>query len=94
MTIKILDPTIAPDLVESSMAERLRDLDGKVLGLLSNSKVNGDRLLDLVRDRLAARYRIERVVTMTKESASRVAEPAILDALARECDAVVTAVGD
>jgi len=94
MTIKILDPTIAPDLMDSAMAERLRDLDGKVLGLLSNGKVNGDRLLDLVRERLARRYRIERVVTMTKESASRVADPTILDTLARECDAVVTAVGD
>src|SRR5207253_1970351 len=70
------------------------DLDGKVLGLLSNSKVNGDRLLDLMRERLAARYQIKRVVTMTKSSASRVADKAMLDALARECDVVVTAIGD
>jgi hypothetical protein len=94
MTIKILDPTIAPDHAESSLAARVGDLDGKVLGLLGNGKVNGDRLLDLVREGLAARYRIARVVAMTKESASRVADPAVLDALARECDAVVTAIGD
>ena len=94
MTITILDPTIAPDPIESRVAERVRALDGKTLGLLSNGKVNGDRLLDLVRVRLATSHRLKRVVTMTKESASRVADPAILDALARECDAVVTAIGD
>jgi len=94
MTIRILDPTIAPDHAESTLAKRVADLDGKVLGLLSNSKVNGDRLLDLVRERLAARYRLESVVTMTKSSASRVADEAMLEALARECDVVITAIGD
>ena len=83
MTIKILDPTIAPDHTESTLAKRVGDLDGKVLGLLSNSKVNGDRLLDLMRERLAARYQIKRVVTMMKSSASRVADEAMLDALVR-----------
>ena len=94
MTIRILDPTIAADHAESTMAKRLADLDGKVLGLLSNSKVNGDRLLELVREKLASRYRIASVVTMTKSSASRVADEAMLDALARDCDVVVTAIGD
>ena len=94
MTIKILDPTIAADHAESSLAKRVGDLDGKVLGLLSNSKVNGDHLLELMRARLATRYRLKSVVTMTKSSASRVADDAMLDALARECDVVVTAIGD
>jgi hypothetical protein len=94
MPIKILDPTIAADHTESSLAKRVADLDGKVLGLLSNSKVNGDHLLQLVRERLGARYRITHVVTMTKASASRVADDGLLEALARQCDAVVTAIGD
>lgn len=94
MTIKILDPTIAADHAESTMAKRVAELDGKVLGLLSNSKVNGDHLLELVRERLAARYRIKNVVTMTKSNASRVADEALIEALARDCDVVVTAIGD
>jgi len=94
MTIKILDPTIAAEHADSVVAKRVADLDGKILGLLSNSKVNGDHLLDLVRQRLVARYRIDGVVTMTKTSASRVADDATLDALARDCDVVVTAIGD
>jgi hypothetical protein len=94
MTLKILDPTIAADHTESTMAKRVADLEGKVLGLLSNSKVNGDQLLDLVREGLAGRYRITSVVTVKKSSASRVADEEMLDALARDCDVVVTAIGD
>jgi len=95
MTIKILDPMVAADeATDVTVAKRVGDLDGKVLGLLHNGKVNGDRLLDLVREQLAARYRLRDVVVVRKPSASRVAEPDVLDRLAQECDAVVTAIGD
>lgn len=95
MTIKILDPTVSPEeSVGAVVAKRVGDLDGKVLGLLNNGKVNGDRLLELVREQLGARYRLREVVVVRKPSASRVAEDAVLDRLARECDAVVTAIGD
>ena len=80
--------------LDTAVAKRVADLDGKVLGLLHNGKVNGDQLLDLVRARLAARYRIRDVVVIRKASASRVAEAADITRLARECDAVVTAIGD
>jgi len=92
--IRILDPTVAPEPAHSSLAKRIGGLDGKVVGLLSNSKVNGDVLLSLVRDQIATHYRLGDVVLMTKSSASRVADDAILDTLARRCDVVVTAIGD
>ena len=95
MTIKILDPTVsAADATDVAVAKRVADLDGKVLGLLHNGKVNGDHLLDLVREQLAARYRLRDVVVVRKPSASRVADDDVLARLARECDAVVTAIGD
>ena len=94
MTIKILDPTVRPEPTQSSLAKRESGLDGKVLGLLDNSKVNGDRLLDLVRQELGARYDLREVVVMTKAGASTVADDAMLDALASRCDVVVTAIGD
>ena len=93
--LKIRDPTVAAyDATNVVVAKRVGDLDGKVLGLLHNGKVNGDRLLDLVRAQLAARYGLRDVVVVRKPSASRVADEAVLDRLARECDAVVTAIGD
>lgn len=94
MIIKILDPTVPAEPMESSLAKREAGLDGKVLGLLDNSKVNGDRLLELVREELGARYDLREVVVMTKAGASTVAEDAMLDALASRCDVVVTAIGD
>ncbi|PYM18055.1 MAG: hypothetical protein DMD78_28670 [Candidatus Rokuibacteriota bacterium] len=95
MTIKILDPTVsAEESAGIAVAKRVADLDGKVLGLLHNGKVNGDRLLELVREQLGARYRLREIVVVQKPSASRVAEDAVLDRLARDCDAVVTAIGD
>jgi len=95
MTIKILDPTVsAEETAGAVVAKRVGDLDGKVLGLLHNGKVNADRLLDLVREQLGARYRLRDVVMIRKDSASRVADASDLDRLARECDAVVTAIGD
>jgi hypothetical protein len=95
MTLRILDPTVsADDATDVAVAKRVPDLDGKVLGLLHNGKVNGDHLLDLVREQLVARYGVREVVVVRKPSASRVAEGAVLDRLARECDAVVTAIGD
>ena len=92
--LRILDPTVAPDPAESAQAPRLPGLDGKVLGLLANGKVNAERLLDLVREGLEARYRVRGVVTLAKPSATRVAAPEVLQDLARRCDAVVTAIGD
>ena len=84
----------AEEATDVGVAKRVADLDGKVLGLLHNGKVNGDRLLDLVREQLAARYRLREIVVVRKPSASRVAEADVLDRLARDCDAVVTAIGD
>jgi DNA-binding transcriptional regulator LsrR (DeoR family) len=95
MTLRILDPTVAADdATDTAVAKRVPGLDGKVLGLLHNGKVNGDRLLDLVREQLTRRYGLRDVIVVRKPSASRVAEDAVLDRLARECDAVVTAIGD
>jgi hypothetical protein len=92
--IRILDPTVAAAHAEASLARRVDDLDGKVVGLLTNSKVNGDVLLDLVGGELGRRYRLRDVVTAAKPGASRVAEEALLERLARTCDVVITAIGD
>jgi hypothetical protein len=94
MTIRFLDPTVAAEPTESVFAKRETALDGKVLGLLDNSKVNSDRLLDLVREELSRRYDFREVVVMRKGGASVPAEDAMLEALASRCDVVVTAIGD
>lgn len=94
MGIVILDPTVEAEHAEVEAAKRIGGLDDKVLGLLSNSKVNADQLLHLVREGLAARYRLRDVVVRAKPNASRVAPDDVMAELARTCDAVVTAIGD
>ena len=94
MPLKIFDPTAPPSPADAPIAKRPHELDGKVLGLLANGKVNGDRLLELVREELGARYDVREVVVMTKPNASRVADDVILQTLAARCDVVVTAIGD
>ena len=94
MTVKILDPTVQPERADAALAKRVTGLDGKVLGLLNNSKVNGDRLLALVREELATVYDLRDVVVMTKRGASTVADDSTMEALASRCDVVVTAIGD
>ena len=94
MSVKILDPTVPAEPTDVTVAKRERGLDGKVLGLLDNTKVNGDRLLTLVREELGRRYDLREVVSMRKAGASTTADAAMLDALASRCDVVVTAIGD
>ncbi len=90
----ILDPTAEAAPARLEMAGRLDTLDGKVIGLLDNTKLNSDRFLAHLRDALARRYPTAEFVVRRKESASRVAAPDLLDDLAASCDAVVAAVGD
>jgi hypothetical protein len=95
--IVYLDPTVDAEPrtdPASAAAARVGSLDGRVLGLLGNGKVNADPLLRLVRDGLRARYRLRDVVQRAKPDSSRPAPAPLLDELARRCDVVVTAIGD
>ena len=90
----VLDPTVEPTIVEASLAPRLDSLDGKVLGLLDNSKQNADNFLTLLERELSQRYRLAQVVRARKPTASKVCPEEIASDLASKCDAVITAVGD
>lgn len=91
--IVMLDPSGSPEAALARRAPRLDTLDGKTIGLLHNAKKNSDKVLDLVAAVLARQYRFS-VVRMGKDSASRAADPEIIAGLKRECDAVITGVGD
>jgi hypothetical protein len=91
----LLDPTKNPAKAKkASLApRRLKSLDGKTLGLLNNTKVKADYILDAVEDLLSQRYGLKEVVRITKETFSRPMSDRIATELAAKCDAVVTAVG-
>ena len=92
--IQVLDPTVDPVPADAVVAPRPDTLDGTVLGLLSNNKVNADELLVMVHDVLADRYEFSGVVSRNKGNASRPCPDEIIEELSEQCDVVITASGD
>jgi hypothetical protein len=90
--VEILDPTLrVTDVI--APAPRLASLEGKVLGLLDNSKEKADVFLTTLGDRLCEQFKIEAVMMRRKPTYSRVATPAIIAELSESCDCVITAMG-
>jgi hypothetical protein len=56
MTIRMLDPVQEPVDEVHGLAPRLATLDGKVLGLYANLKLNAVRLMELIAEDLAKDY--------------------------------------
>jgi hypothetical protein len=92
--LAFLDPTVAPSLEAVSAAPRLESLEGKVVGLLDNSKGAGRVILDDLGVLLRERYRVAEIVNAGKPTFGRVAADALVDDLVARCDVVITALGD
>ena len=71
-----------------------KSLDGLTLGLLGNSKLNADEVLQSIGELLAERYELKGVVHRRKQAFSLPAPQPIVDELAAEADVLVAGVGD
>ena len=92
--LQALDPTVQPIPEEAVVAERPDTLDGKVIGLLANGKINSEEILALTQEVLADRYEFKGVVARNKRNASRPCPDEIMDELVDLCDVVITSSGD
>lgn len=90
--VEILDPTLKVTDV-NTLAPRLPSLEGKVLGLLDNTKEKADVFLTTLGEYLRERYKLKTVILQRKASYSRVAAEPIIDELSEACDCVITAMG-
>ncbi len=90
----ILNPTAPPMPVDARLAPRPSDLNGKVLGLLNNRKLNASNLMDRVGEVLSERYEFASIVKLSKPSASRPCPQEIVEELVSRCDVIVTSNGD
>ena len=90
----LLDPTVQALPDNTSMAPRVSDLNGKVIGLLANGKRNSEQLLEAVCGLIQDSYELKGVVRANKRDASRPAPQKIVDELVEKCDVVITATGD
>jgi hypothetical protein len=94
LKLRVLDPTGQPTIVQQGMARRPDTLDGAVVGLLANHKLNSEPLLEAIYDVLSERFELGGRVAVNKGDASRPAPPEVLDNIAKEVDVVLTANGD
>ncbi len=91
-TILLYEPIAEEGRHQDALAQRLPTLDGKVIGLLNNTKDLVDTLLDEVKNLLQKDFPKAEFRFFRKESVSGAA-PELLEEIAA-CDAVVAAVGD
>jgi hypothetical protein len=92
----VLSPEGAARVSAARVAARPRfpDLQGKVVGLLDNSKPNADKLEERFAQLLRERLDVAKVVTRRKISAQQGAPKQYLDELAAQSDFVLSGLGD
>lgn len=91
-TLTVFEPVASEATQQDPLAPRLETLDGKLIGLLDNTKDLVDVLLEEVKRLLAHDFPNARFRYFRKESVSG-APPGLMEQVA-QCNAVITAVGD
>ncbi len=92
--VRLFDPRGVVDLTVTSLAPRKTRLDGLRLGILDNSKWNANKLLRGTAEALGAHIAFAAVNYYVKASFSKDAAPELIEAIARENDIALTAIGD
>ncbi|MDB5809834.1 MAG: hypothetical protein JWN94_1956 [Betaproteobacteria bacterium] len=91
--LPFIDPTAGGGKARVALAPRPMDLAGKVVGLLDNTKEQGDVILETIAAALRERYGVAKVVTRRKEHYSKPATEEIINEMAKEVQVAVAAVG-
>jgi len=92
--ITVLEPVAEPRPVSRELSPRPATLDGLRVGFLSNTKPNVGALFAAIERRIRERFAVGSIVHHAKTVAAVSAGTAILDAMARECDVAIVAIGD
>jgi hypothetical protein len=94
LAMEILDPVGSTSATSRTPAPRPGSLQGAVIGVLDNSKPNARVLLDGVARALAEKVGARDVRVWRKPGASIGATAAVLDEMAAQCGAALTASAD
>ncbi len=90
--LQVLEPVSEAVIEPGKLTARLGSLDGKVVGLYSNNKLNATKLLDMVGTLLSERFDLESIVR-GNYNASRLMRREEWKDIER-CDAIILANGD
>ena len=91
--IKVFDPTADDQVGSDDLANRLNTFDGKVVGLLNNTKDRTDVILNQIEEQLMEQFPNIDVRHYRKQSVSGMT-PDIKEQLIEEVDALITSTGD
>jgi hypothetical protein len=89
----LVDPTTQPLVPDFTYAPRLTGLINKRIGLIDDSKENAKELLEEIETVLRQRFGVAQVDYHRKPSASKPADPAVIEAMAKTCDYALVAIG-
>ena len=92
--IPVMDPRGETPAASRSMAPRPSGLDGKIIALVDNTKINAGNLLEKLSSLLAAEVEPAQIVRYSKTDATRPAPSSLIAQISDECDAAVLAIGD
>ena len=99
-TIQVYNPTGAVMAEKiTNFSPRIDSFDGKRIGLLWNSKPNGDHYLNRVAELLSQRFPSSKIIKFYETHAAETANPdkksdAALDLIVQNADVVIAAQGD
>jgi hypothetical protein len=91
--LPFIDPTRGGSKSKLARATRPIDLAGKVVGLLDNTKEQGNIILDALGEALRERYGVADVVIRRKQYFSKPAAAEIIDEMANRVQVAIAAVG-
>jgi hypothetical protein len=92
--IELLAPTAVVTGNAVPLAKRVPTLEGRVVGLLNNSKSGTRPFLDRVEELLQSGHGVSRIIRYDKRAAALPAPDEMLEAAARECDVVINGIAD
>jgi hypothetical protein len=93
-TILVLSPVPGAGDTDTHEHRTLKDLKGKTVGFIDNSKPNFNFLAEDLSELLTAKYGVKAVITRRKPIATMPASDQYIRELTEECDLVITGSGD
>ena len=91
---KLYDPTASPTAQKTSLAPRVADLNGKVIGMLDISKPKGIHFLDRLAERIQTDFQPREIIRVMKPTFQRPAPEEVRKELEQKCDIVIEALAD
>jgi hypothetical protein len=92
--IDVLAPVAGVVANTVPLAKRIPALEGRVIGLIDNSKAGTRPFMDRVEELLTREHGVARIVRYAKNAAALPAPDEMLDAATRDCDAVINGIAD